>query len=470
MVELSRSTGLPHLSKERIIRILGYLNLLDNDESMFDHLPKEILKFIGMKLDCQSLSLFCQISSRFNEFFCETSEMTEMLRNKLQETTSRNLSHYDRRQLNLLCQRKIKDIILSAGGDHSLVVDFQGRVFGFGLNESGQLGLTDQINRTTPNLIGTVDVVAISAGSYHSLILDAKGQVASFGYGGSGRLGLGYTNSRSIPVLIGTSDIIDVSAGGAHSLILNDRGQVFSFGLNKLGQLGIGHIDDHHTPTLINLPKVIAISAGGMYSLFLNSRGQVYSCGENIHGQLGLGDIKKRKTPIEITGIGEIVAISAGEAHSLLLTSRGQVLSFGDNRSGQLGLGKISTKGPKQIGLGQKLKILSPTPINQSEIGVIVAISAGHYHSLILNFQGQVYSFGFNGKGQLGLGDYLDRSAPVSIEISRITAISAGGSHSLISNVQGLIFSFGGNDAGQLGLGDKEERTTPNLIEDLLIL
>ena len=45
----------------------------------------------------------------------------------------------------------------------------------------------------------------------------------------------------------------------------------------------------------------------------------------------------------------------------------------------------------------------------------IVAVYAGSYHSFVQNIKGEVYAFGFNLKGQLGLGGNDDRKKPVLV-------------------------------------------------------
>jgi alpha-tubulin suppressor-like RCC1 family protein len=212
-----------------------------------------------------------------------------------------------------------------------------------------------------------------------------------------------------------------------------------------------------------------AISAGDYYSLILSSQGQVYSFGYNDCGQLGLGDRENRDIPTLIS-LGSrnndpIVAISAGCHHSLILTSRGQVYSFGRGEYGQLGTGFISNQ-------------VIPSPILNQNIGIIVALAAGESQSLILNSQGQVYSFGDNPNGELGLkyggiGTHL----PTLIEtvegldgqepIGFIMAMAAGEHHSFLLDSRGRVFSFGINHSGQLGLGDKMCRFTPTLVRNL---
>jgi alpha-tubulin suppressor-like RCC1 family protein len=460
--------GFPYLPKGRIIRILGYLGLLDNDISFFDQLPKETLGIIASNLDCESLSLFCQISSTFNKFFCITGDLTEILRVKLQEETRLDLSHYDQKELGLLCQMNQKKTIISAGTDHSLIVNSQGQVYSFGNNVQGQLGLGDPVNRDTPSLITTPGlgyIISVSAGGRHSLILNSQGQVFSFGSNINGELGLGEMGGRDIPTLITNPKIgriIAISAGYNHSLLLNSRGQVFAFGSNEVGKLGRDNMNKSFIPLLVKtsgLGKIVAISAGSDDSFLLNSQGQVFGFGDNDHGQLGLGDIKSRNTPTLID-LPEVVAISAWSSHSLFLDSQGQVFGSGANGFGQLGLGDLNNRN-------------LPTPIDQSEIGQVTSIETGGRHSIILNSQGQIFTFGNNQNGRLGLGYVTDQPFPTLVDnsvIGDIIAISVGRAHSLILNSQGQLFSFGHSGDGQLGLGNVDSQFTPVLIKGISIL
>jgi hypothetical protein len=270
LTTLAASLGLARVDKERILRILGYLNLLDNDESLFDHLPEDTLRIIGMRLDCQSLGLFCQISRRFNQLFCQTDKLTAMLRLKLGEITGLDLAQYTRKELGLLCRVGNRNNRIAAGSAHSLILDSQGQVFGFGLNDDGQLGLGDIINRNVPTLIDNISIgqiISVSCGGNHSLLLNSQGQVFSFGDKGA-VLGLGSSKIKGFPMFIKTKKIgkiIAISAGNNHSLLLNSHGQVFSFGIGHNGKLGLGDTKTRNTPTLINttlIGEIISISAG----------------------------------------------------------------------------------------------------------------------------------------------------------------------------------------------------------------
>jgi alpha-tubulin suppressor-like RCC1 family protein len=118
------------------------------------------------------------------------------------------------------------------------------------------------------------------------------------------------------------------------------------------------------------------------------------------------------------------VAVAAGARHSLVLTSGGQVWTFGNNQRGQLGVGDLSPR-------------LTPTLISGSFATVfITAITAGQYvtldsngffsgltysryHSVALSQAGDVYTWGMNYAGQLGLLDTVQRLVPSKVKKSQ---------------------------------------------------
>lgn len=56
-----------------------------------------------------------------------------------------------------------------------------------------------------------------------------------------------------------------------------------------------------------------------------------------------------------------------------------------------------------------------PSPLHALKDMKIVAIYAGAYHSFVQNAKGEVYAFGLNLKGQLGLSSYEDKKKPVLV-------------------------------------------------------
>ena len=85
---------------------------------------------------------------------------------------------------------------------------------------------------------------------------------------------------------------------------------------------------------------------------------------------------------------------------------------------------------------------------------------------------GNVYTFGNNGKGQLGIGADTDTlrytHIPQKVEIPPCTKISSGDYFIICLDENELVYSFGNNDCGQLGLGnDQESFNSPQLVSSL---
>lgn len=485
---LAKSLTLSSNDRERIIRILGYLGLLINDTNVYKDLPDEILRIIGSNLECSAIKLFCNISERFNRFCqrkAEDNNITNyqaMLLNILEQDIKINLNNLSLRRLEGLCLMKRK--YLDAGPSNSFVIDKRGNTYGFGAYFSGIMSDNSNIPILTSKL---KDTIQISSKRDFLLALDILGNVHSFGsfrYGKLGRMTVNerrnlqdaaaFGNSSGVvgiyeaiisddetERILGLNNIIKISTGRQHSLVLNDRGQVFSFGSNHNGQLGLSSSKTAWNPTLIlNISNIIDISAGEYHSLLLNNEGKVWSFGDNSNGQLGREGFRNGYILTLIPELNDIKQISAGTFHSLILNDRGHIYSFGSAIYGRVGLGKDSND--KLLG--------GNTPTRIPKIENITQVSAGLDHSLALNKDGYVYSFGSNNKGQLGLGDNIDRDIPTLIpDLSNIIEISAGTLYSLVLDKYGYIHSFGANTIGQLGLGDYDDRNIPIMIPDLNI-
>jgi alpha-tubulin suppressor-like RCC1 family protein len=93
------------------------------------------------------------------------------------------------------------------------------------------------------------------------------------------------------------------------------------------------------------------------------------------------------------------------------------------------------------LGLGDQQNRRYPTLVILKNI---IQISSGYYFSMALNSTGNVFSFGSNEQGQLGLGDQYNRYTPHHVNISDfIVEISCGGYHVLYLSKSGKIYSNG---------------------------
>uniref|UniRef100_A0A3P9AHY4 HECT domain-containing protein n=1 Tax=Esox lucius TaxID=8010 RepID=A0A3P9AHY4_ESOLU len=236
------------------------------------------------------------------------------------------------------------------------------------------------------------------------------------------------------------------------------------WGNASFGQLGLGGIDEEIVVEPRNCDffqgkQICDIGCGRRHTTFLLGDGTVYTCGCNDLGQLG--HEKSRKKPEQVVALDaqNIVAVSCGEAHTLALNDKGQVFAWGLASDGQLGLSNFE----ECVRVPRNLKSLSDVQI--------VQVACGYRHSHALSRGGQVYSWGQNRYGQLGLGSAGQGvSTPQVIQSLQgipFLQISAGGAHSFALTLSGAVFGWGRNNFGQLGLNDNNDQYYPALLKSL---
>ena len=116
--------------------------------------------------------------------------------------------------------------------------------------------------------------------------------------------------------------------------------------------------------------------------------------------------------------------------------------------------------GVGQLGDGTTTDRQTPVPV--PGLSGIVAVAGSPYHSLALKGDGTVWAWGWNVLGQLGDGTTTDRHAPVKVPgLTGVVAIGAGGLHSLALRGDGTVWGWGYNGYGQLGDGTLATRLTP---------
>ncbi|DAA28802.1 TPA: hect domain and RLD 5 [Bos taurus] len=154
-----------------------------------------------------------------------------------------------------------------------------------------------------------------------------------------------------------------------------------------------------------------------------------------------------------------IIQITCGDYHSLALSKGGELFAWGQNLDGQLGVGRIfaSTSTPEIV------ENLSGVPL--------VQISAGEAHSMALSMSGNVYSWGRNDCGQLGLGHTYNKESPSCIEAlddQKVEFLACGGCHTALLTKSGLVFTFGDGKYGQLGHNSTQNELRPRLVTGLV--
>ena len=290
------------------------------------------------------------------------------------------------------------------------------------------------------------DFPKIAAGYYHTLALAANGDLYAWGGNYHGQLGLGNNTSYNAPqhVSHGNRKYKAISAGYNFSLAIAENGDLYAWGLGYEGQLGNDDtFSTYSTPQQVSLGslKYKAISAGYQHVLAISEAGDVYSWGANGNGQLGINGFLDKSAPTQVYINSEkYKAVSAGTSFSLALAENGNLYSWGNNADGQLGLGHYATCDvPQHVSAGTRK---------------YRAISAGAGHARAIAENGDLYSWGQNGTGQLGLGNLAQQNTPQHVSAGGRKYRAIGGFHPSYAITEGGdLYSFGDNVHGRLGLG-----------------
>ncbi|KAK6128389.1 hypothetical protein DH2020_037865 [Rehmannia glutinosa] len=247
-----------------------------------------------------------------------------------------------------------------------LVFLYNGNVYATGLNDFGQLGISNSQNYTTePLRVSSIPkrIVKISAGYHHSSAITVDGELYIWGKNANGQLGLGKKAEKiiSLPHKVECLDGVAIktaSLGFEHSIAVTglntvsggtpfNKGEALSWGGGESGRLGHGHessilgfqkSSSEYTPRLIKGlegVKVKSVSAGMLHSACISEDGSVYFFGERELGKWGFGKAKSATTPSTISRLPFSEEVACGGYH----TYGGELYTWGSNENGCLGIG-----------------------------------------------------------------------------------------------------------------------------------
>ena len=352
---------------------------------------------------------------------------------------------------------------ISNGGDNFQMIESTGRVYQWGINTNGQLGVGDTTSRSSPSMVlGGITFVSIFSTTTASYGLTAQGQIYAWGNNTKGELGVGDVVPRSSPVLVlGGLTFQSVVSSVSAVLGLTTSGAVYGWGQNT----GVGDATPKSSPILVlggvNFSS-ISIDTAGRIFFGLTASGALYAWGLNINGELGVGDTTTRSSPVLVLGGLTFQSVylnqgSSGVASNVFgLTTAGILYSWGKNTNGELGLGDVNPRSsPVAVlgGLTFKSFVCSGTSSSGGE-GVAYGLTTS----------GALYAWGSNGYGQLGVGDVVYRSSPILV-LGGLTfsSVYSGESfgNAFALTPAGALYGWGLNGGGCLGNGNTIARSSP---------
>ena len=191
------------------------------------------------------------------------------------------------------------------------------------------------------------------------------------------------------------------------------------------------------------------ISCGFNFAVCIDYEDFMWSFGDNRYGQLGTGNTKNINVPQKIRNIPPVHSVSCGYEHTLIIATDSNLWSCGHNHYGQLCLGnKEGRSKPKKTSFSN-----------------ISKISTGNHFSLFQNDNGEIFSCGFNQRGECGLGHFNHPQITPNLILnlpSNIVQFVCGSHQSLFLDSEGNVFSVGDNVFGSLGLGHNTNQNELN--------
>ena len=319
----------------------------------------------------------------------------------------------------------------------------EGNLIGWGRNFNFELGNGKRTRELIPiNLDTNKNWNKISANVGFGVGIDNTLRLYVWGQNSFGQLGTGDKAPRNEPSLVNENmQWKDVSAGKSHILAISTNGELYSSGRNTAGQLGLGnYITSDVLQKVGDKTDWVMVNARGDQSFAIDSQGNLYAWGFNNYGQLGVNknDININ-TPTIVSGNRKWKKVSAGEFHTLGLTDSNELFGWGRNTTGQLGIGfNSSSKNLEPIRVG-----------NQTWID----IESGYMSSGAINNNNELYTWGLNNFGQLGIGNTASKNEPTKVNLNFVDKISFGTYHGFAITQNGEVYCWGRNNESQLGLG-----------------
>ncbi|TFK24771.1 RCC1 domain-containing protein [Coprinopsis marcescibilis] len=278
--------------------------------------------------------------------------------------------------------------------------------------------------------------------------------------------------------------IVTVTSGGLHTYLLDEAGNVWSSGTNDEGALGRETKKDpsdnepdlraNHYAVIKGLNddefRATRLAAGDNFGAALGEKGElkVWGTFRDDEGKSSFSsDVKKQLLPTSVSVLGRTTArsrydpissITGGENHLVALTTRGEVYSWGIGGSGQLG---------RRVLVRHKQDALVPQRV---VLGIrarkAVLIGAGLRATFAVDEAGEVWAWGMNSVGQLGIGERGDGVSqptrlpvlsPANLDGDRVVQVEGGEFHTLFLTEQGRVYACGACNDFQLGIPEEHE-------------
>jgi alpha-tubulin suppressor-like RCC1 family protein len=310
---------------------------------------------------------------------------------------------------------------VSSGSFHTCALTLSFNPYCWGKNIDGRVGNgspSERVNGPT-HTAGPFTFDRISSGATHTCALTSGSRLFCWGSNLEGQIGVVGTLPIPVDSLVfsGPFPVAPaipwnaMAAGGLHSCAVRSDGVPFCWGNNAFGQLGTGNAANSGLPAAVaNGHTFVAITAGGSHSCALTQTGTAWCWGDNTYGQLGNGGGPGSDVPVAVGGGLTFESIEAGTHHTCGVAGSppapgaspvgGPVFCWGRNSAGQ-------------IGDGSQTRRVLPTAVAGGL--AFRQVSAGDNASCGITLSNLAFCWGDNQYGQLGDGTQTRRLSPAKV-------------------------------------------------------
>ena len=336
----------------------------------------------------------------------------------------------------------------------SVPVFTPGQLWSWGGNTQGELGLGNRTAYSSPKQVGSLTtwaVISAAGNSINNIAVKSNNTLWSWGGNASGQLGLGNVTSYSSPVQVGSltnwsSNQQSIVSLNSACLAVKTDGTLWAWGFNFYGQLGLGTSGSSaykSSPNQVgSLTNWNVVSNGSISSGAVKTDGTLWTWGGSNFYQLGLNNQTSYSSPVQVGSLTNWSSLNIQYTGTLALKTDGTIWSWGSNSAGQLGLGNITNySSPKQVG----------------SLTTWLNIGTGTYTGFAVSTSNALWAWGRNDYGQSGLGNTTNYSSPKQVGLLTTWLkpgnVSGGGFTTIVIKTNGELWSWGINNQGQLGLG-----------------
>ena len=400
---------------------------------------------------------------------------------------------------------------------HTIALTEDGKAYVAGRNSEGELGIgqttsstitTWTIMKSTNGTSEMTGIKQVATGYMHTVVLTDNGYMYATGNNGYYQLSDGSSTQRKNLVYMKDSsnntmkDVKEIYAAGNTSVAITNSNGIYVVGENSYAQLLQGNTSTVTRFTKVknseNIDKIVmTTTTGSQTTAYVDNIGRIFTIGYAGLGQLGDGSLTSSpqykaysisdyrfttEETAENLKAGETKYIDPKFEYGINLINKEftldltyesldtDVVTVEDNKITAVGIG---TTYVKIIDSTNKIYGTVKVNVNADDGVTYPKVVGGYSHFVGLKSDGTVWTWGYNGNGQLGTGDQTNRTEPTKTKVEDAVDVTAGYYFTAILKKDGTVWISGDNTYGQLGDGtttnSSEFKQVPNLTDVIQI-